>query len=105
MSLKTWGSGGGYLGFSPRIRVISPAMHFLLSVFVFSSVLRKRIREDRKANTAQKVQEMKQRLNETERKRKRWLYWQPILTKMGFVSFILVGAFVGWTLLFQQNVL
>ncbi|XP_040475550.1 tyrosine-protein phosphatase non-receptor type 2 isoform X2 [Ursus maritimus] len=35
------------------------------------SVLRKRIREDRKANTAQKVQEMKQRLNETERKRKR----------------------------------
>uniref|UniRef100_A0A452TP82 Tyrosine-protein phosphatase non-receptor type n=1 Tax=Ursus maritimus TaxID=29073 RepID=A0A452TP82_URSMA len=54
------------------------------------SVLRKRIREDRKANTAQKVQEMKQRLNETERKRKRWLYWQPILTKMGFVSFILV---------------
>nr|XP_060469170.1 tyrosine-protein phosphatase non-receptor type 2 isoform X6 [Panthera onca] len=69
------------------------------------SVLRKRIREDRKANTAQKVQQMKQRLNETERKRKRWLYWQPILTKMGFVSVILVGAFVGWTLLFQQNVL
>ncbi|XP_054366349.1 tyrosine-protein phosphatase non-receptor type 2 isoform X3 [Mirounga angustirostris] len=34
------------------------------------SVLRKRIREDRKANTAQKVQQMKQRLNETERKRK-----------------------------------
>lgn len=57
------------------------------------SVLRKRIREDRKANTAQKVQQMKQRLNETERKRKRWLYWQPIFTKMGFVSVILVGAF------------
>ncbi|XP_064150824.1 tyrosine-protein phosphatase non-receptor type 2 isoform X2 [Loxodonta africana] len=35
------------------------------------SALRKRIREDRKANTAQKVQQMKQRLNETERKRKR----------------------------------
>ncbi|XP_058412743.1 tyrosine-protein phosphatase non-receptor type 2 isoform X4 [Diceros bicornis minor] len=34
------------------------------------SVLRKRVREDRKANTAQKVQQMKQRLNETERKRK-----------------------------------
>ncbi|XP_011379613.1 tyrosine-protein phosphatase non-receptor type 2 isoform X4 [Pteropus vampyrus] len=69
------------------------------------SVLRKRIREDRKASTAQKVQQMKQRLNETERKRKRWLHWQPILTKMGFVSVILVGAFVGWTLFFQQNVL
>uniref|UniRef100_A0A8C2VQN7 Tyrosine-protein phosphatase non-receptor type n=1 Tax=Chinchilla lanigera TaxID=34839 RepID=A0A8C2VQN7_CHILA len=35
------------------------------------SVVRKRIREDRKATTAQKVQQMKQRLNETERKRKR----------------------------------
>uniref|UniRef100_A0A8C5JYI1 protein-tyrosine-phosphatase n=1 Tax=Jaculus jaculus TaxID=51337 RepID=A0A8C5JYI1_JACJA len=35
------------------------------------SLLRKRIREDRKASTAQKVQQMKQRLNETERKRKR----------------------------------
>lgn len=65
------------------------------------SILRKRIREDRKATTAQKVQQMKQRLNETERKRKRWLYWQPILTKMGFVSVILVGALVGWTLLFH----
>lgn len=35
------------------------------------SILRKRIREDRKATTAQKVQQMRQRLNETERKRKR----------------------------------
>ncbi|XP_036110115.1 tyrosine-protein phosphatase non-receptor type 2-like [Molossus molossus] len=35
------------------------------------SILRKRIREDRKANTAQKMQQMKQRLNETEQKRKR----------------------------------
>ncbi|XP_005074691.1 tyrosine-protein phosphatase non-receptor type 2 isoform X1 [Mesocricetus auratus] len=65
------------------------------------SILRKRIREDRKATTAQKVQQMKQRLNETERKRKRWLYWQPILTRMGFVSVILVGALVGWSLFFQ----
>ncbi|XP_077886604.1 tyrosine-protein phosphatase non-receptor type 2 isoform X2 [Ictidomys tridecemlineatus] len=70
-----------------------------------SSILRRRIREDRKATTAQKVQQMKQRLNETERKRKRWLCWQPVLTKMGFVSVILVGALVGWTLFFQQNVL
>lgn len=44
---------------------------------------------------------MKQKLNETERKRKRWLYWQPILARMGFVSVILVGALVGWTLFFQ----
>ncbi|XP_061850464.1 tyrosine-protein phosphatase non-receptor type 2 isoform X3 [Colius striatus] len=33
--------------------------------------VRKRLREDRKANTAQKLQQMKQKLNETERKRKR----------------------------------
>ncbi|XP_048795242.1 tyrosine-protein phosphatase non-receptor type 2 isoform X2 [Lagopus muta] len=32
---------------------------------------RKRLRDDRKANTAQKLQQMKQKLNETERKRKR----------------------------------
>ncbi|EPY79361.1 hypothetical protein CB1_000932082 [Camelus ferus] len=36
-----------------------------------TSALRKRLREDRKASTAQKVQQMKQRLSETERKRKR----------------------------------
>ncbi|XP_053322174.1 tyrosine-protein phosphatase non-receptor type 2 isoform X2 [Spea bombifrons] len=35
------------------------------------SKLRKRQRDDRKANTAQKVQQMKQKLNEVERKRKR----------------------------------
>lgn len=84
------------------MRLNQPPTH--LSCLVHSA-LRKRIREDRRAGTAQKVQQMKQRLNETERKRKRWLYWQPILTKMGFVSVILVGAFVGWTLFFQQNVL
>uniref|UniRef100_A0A8C5P1P2 Tyrosine-protein phosphatase non-receptor type n=1 Tax=Jaculus jaculus TaxID=51337 RepID=A0A8C5P1P2_JACJA len=67
------------------------------------SVLRKRVREDRKASRAQKVQQMKQRLNETERKRKRWLYWQPILTKMGFVSVIVIGALVGWRLFCQQT--
>ena len=36
-----------------------------------------------------------------QRKRKR----QPIFTKVGFVSVILVSAFVGWTLFFQQSVL
>ncbi|XP_074130715.1 tyrosine-protein phosphatase non-receptor type 2 isoform X4 [Sminthopsis crassicaudata] len=67
------------------------------------SAVRKRYREDRKANTAQKVQQMKQRLSETERKRKRWLYWKPILTKMGFGAVILVGAFACWTLYSQQH--
>ncbi|XP_068955706.1 tyrosine-protein phosphatase non-receptor type 2 isoform X4 [Petaurus breviceps papuanus] len=67
------------------------------------SAIRKRYREDRKANTAQKVQQMKQRLSETERKRKRWLYWKPILTKMGFGTLILVGAFACWTLYSQHH--
>ncbi|XP_044861011.1 tyrosine-protein phosphatase non-receptor type 2 isoform X2 [Mauremys mutica] len=35
------------------------------------STVRKRLREDRKAHTAQKVHQMKQKLSETERKRKR----------------------------------
>ncbi|OXB76518.1 UNVERIFIED_CONTAM: hypothetical protein H355_004887 [Colinus virginianus] len=51
------------------------------------SAVRKRLREDRKANTAQKLQQMKQKLNETERKRKRWLYWKPIVAKVGFGEF------------------
>ncbi|XP_053570868.1 tyrosine-protein phosphatase non-receptor type 2 [Bombina bombina] len=35
------------------------------------NTMRKRVREDRKTNTAQKVQQIKQKLNEAERKRKR----------------------------------
>ncbi|XP_020841236.1 tyrosine-protein phosphatase non-receptor type 2 isoform X1 [Phascolarctos cinereus] len=67
------------------------------------SAVRKRYREDRKANTAQKVQQMKQRLSETERKRKRWLYWKPILTMMGFGALVLIGAFACWTLYCQKH--
>uniref|UniRef100_G3ULQ3 Tyrosine-protein phosphatase non-receptor type n=1 Tax=Loxodonta africana TaxID=9785 RepID=G3ULQ3_LOXAF len=48
------------------------------------SVRQKRTSEDRKANTAKKVQQMKkkQKLNDTARKRKRWLYGQPAVTKI-----------------------
>ncbi|KAM9223240.1 tyrosine-protein phosphatase non-receptor type 2 isoform 4-T4 [Leptosomus discolor] len=67
------------------------------------STVRKRLREDRKANTAQKLQQMKQKLNETERKRKRWLYWKPILTKIGFGALILVGAYSCWKMYFQEH--
>ncbi|XP_071593216.1 tyrosine-protein phosphatase non-receptor type 2 isoform X4 [Heliangelus exortis] len=67
------------------------------------SAVRKRLREDRKANTAQKLQQMKQKLNETERKRKRWLYWKPILTKIGFGTLILVVAFSCWKIYFQEH--
>ncbi|XP_065484287.1 tyrosine-protein phosphatase non-receptor type 2 isoform X1 [Caloenas nicobarica] len=67
------------------------------------SAVRKRLREDRKANTAQKLQQMKQKLNETERKRKRWLYWKPILTKIGFGALILAGAYSCWKMYFQEH--
>nr|XP_048696158.1 tyrosine-protein phosphatase non-receptor type 2 isoform X2 [Caretta caretta] len=67
------------------------------------STVRKRLREDRKAHTAQKVHQMKQKLSETERKRKRWLYWKPILTKIGFGTVILAGAYSCWKLYFQEH--
>uniref|UniRef100_G1N965 protein-tyrosine-phosphatase n=1 Tax=Meleagris gallopavo TaxID=9103 RepID=G1N965_MELGA len=67
------------------------------------SAARKRLRDDRKANTAQKLQQMKQKLNETERKRKRWLYWKPILVKIGFGTLILVGAYFCWKMYFQEH--
>lgn len=71
--------------------------------FFSLSAVRKRLREDRKANTAQKLQQMKQKLNETERKRKRWLYWKPILAKIGFGTLILVGAYYCWKMYFQEH--
>ncbi|KAL8182340.1 UNVERIFIED_CONTAM: Tyrosine-protein phosphatase non-receptor type 2 [Gekko kuhli] len=67
--------------------------------------VRKRLREDRKANTAQKVQQMKHRLSEAERKRKRWLYWKPILTKLGFGSAIFIGVYCCWKFFFQASLM
>ncbi|CAJ0922243.1 unnamed protein product, partial [Ranitomeya imitator] len=43
------------------------------------SSLKRRARDVRKANTANKVQKMKQKMHEAERKRKRWLFWKPYL--------------------------
>ncbi|KAJ7338665.1 hypothetical protein JRQ81_012567 [Phrynocephalus forsythii] len=63
--------------------------------------LRKRLREDRKANTAQMVQQMRHKLSEDERKRKRWLYWKPILTKIGFGSAIFITVYSCWKLYVQ----
>ncbi|XP_062986605.1 tyrosine-protein phosphatase non-receptor type 2 isoform X1 [Elgaria multicarinata webbii] len=65
------------------------------------NAFRKRVREDRKANTAQMVQQMKHKLTEAERKRKRWLYWKPILTKIGFGSAIFIAVYSCWKLYFQ----
>lgn len=45
--------------------------------------VRKRHREERIASTAQRVQQMKQRLTESERKQEKWQYWRPILFNVG----------------------
>ncbi|NXI36748.1 PTN2 phosphatase, partial [Galbula dea] len=60
------------------------------------STVRKRLRQDRKANTVQKLQQMKQKLSESETRRKRWLYWKPILTKIGLGTLVLAGAYSFW---------
>ncbi|XP_027873282.1 tyrosine-protein phosphatase non-receptor type 2a isoform X1 [Xiphophorus couchianus] len=45
--------------------------------------LRKRHREERIAGTAQKVQQMKQKLTESEKKQEKWQYWRPVLLSLG----------------------
>ncbi|KAM5156892.1 tyrosine-protein phosphatase non-receptor type 2 isoform 1-T1 [Mantella aurantiaca] len=60
------------------------------------SALRKRVRDNRKANTAQKVQQMKQKMNEVELKRKRWLFWKPYLIPVGLASACVMGVLVCW---------
>ncbi|XP_048385144.1 tyrosine-protein phosphatase non-receptor type 2-like isoform X3 [Stegostoma tigrinum] len=64
--------------------------------------LRKRHREDRIASTAQKVHRMKQKLSETEVKRKRWLYWRPVLINVAAVATLAVGAIVCCSMYFQR---
>ncbi|AWO97108.1 putative tyrosine-protein phosphatase non-receptor type 2-like [Scophthalmus maximus] len=61
-----------------------------------SGQVRKRHREDRIASTAQKVQQMKQRLTDSERKRDKWLYWRPILLNVGAGAALAVGLLVCW---------
>ncbi|XP_026149939.1 tyrosine-protein phosphatase non-receptor type 2a [Mastacembelus armatus] len=61
-----------------------------------SGHVRKRHREERIANTSQKVQQMKQRLTDSERKREKWLYWRPILLNVGAGAALAVGLLVCW---------
>ncbi|PIO37120.1 hypothetical protein AB205_0060200 [Aquarana catesbeiana] len=60
------------------------------------STLRKRVRDIRKANTAQKVQQMRQKMTEVELKRKRWLFWKPFLIPVGLASALVLGVFLCW---------
>ncbi|XP_034005226.1 tyrosine-protein phosphatase non-receptor type 2a isoform X1 [Trematomus bernacchii] len=61
-----------------------------------SGHVRKRHREERIASTSQKVQQMKQRLSDSERKRDKWLYWRPILLNVGAGAAVAVGLLVVW---------
>ncbi|KAK5892962.1 hypothetical protein CesoFtcFv8_013302 [Champsocephalus esox] len=61
-----------------------------------SGHVRKRHREERIASTSQKLQQMKQRLSESERKRDKWLYWRPILLNVGAGAAVAVGLLVVW---------
>ncbi|KAM8847373.1 tyrosine-protein phosphatase non-receptor type 2a [Synchiropus picturatus] len=61
-----------------------------------SSGARKRFREERIASTSQKVQQMKQRLMESERKRDNWQYWRPILLNVSAGAAVAAGLLVFW---------
>ncbi|KAM9310120.1 tyrosine-protein phosphatase non-receptor type 2a isoform 3-T3 [Pholidichthys leucotaenia] len=62
-----------------------------------SGHVRKRHREDKADAIAQKVQQMKQRLKESERKREQWQHWRPILLKAGIsAGAALVVGFLYW---------
>ncbi|KAE8288396.1 Tyrosine-protein phosphatase non-receptor type 2 [Larimichthys crocea] len=61
-----------------------------------SGHVRKRHREERIASTSQKVQQMKQRLTDSERKREKWLYWRPILLNVGAGAALAAGLLVYW---------
>ncbi|XP_077577521.1 tyrosine-protein phosphatase non-receptor type 2a [Stigmatopora nigra] len=58
--------------------------------------VRKRHREERIATTSQKVQQMKQRLTDSERKKEKWQYWRPILLNVGAGAALAFGLLVCW---------
>uniref|UniRef100_A0A1A8QG78 Tyrosine-protein phosphatase non-receptor type n=4 Tax=Nothobranchius TaxID=28779 RepID=A0A1A8QG78_9TELE len=53
--------------------------------------VRKRQREMRNTNTAKTVQEIKQKMSDSERKREQWQYWRPILLNIGAGAALAVG--------------
>ncbi|XP_072535705.1 tyrosine-protein phosphatase non-receptor type 2a isoform X2 [Salminus brasiliensis] len=63
--------------------------------------LRKRHREERIASTAQRVQQMKQKLSESEKKKENWMYWRPILLNVGAGAALALGLVLCWAFLSQ----
>lgn len=70
-------------------------------VCVITSSLRKRNREERIASTAQKVQQMKLKLTDSEKKKENWLFWKPILLNVGAGAAVALGLCMCWAFLSQ----
>lgn len=62
------------------------------SVAENSAQLRKRHREDRIAGTTQRIQQMKQKLSDSEKKQEKWQYWRPVLLNVGAGAALVVGV-------------
>ncbi|XP_055065543.1 tyrosine-protein phosphatase non-receptor type 2a isoform X2 [Misgurnus anguillicaudatus] len=61
--------------------------------------LHRRKREERIANTSQKLQQMKLKLNDSEKKRENWLFWKPILFNVGAGAGIALVVCMCWAFL------
>ncbi|XP_057197093.1 tyrosine-protein phosphatase non-receptor type 2a isoform X2 [Triplophysa rosa] len=85
------------LGRGERIR--SPKEEHLADLKTGS--LRKRNREERIATTAQKVQQMKLKLSDSEKKKEDWLFWRPILLNVGAGAALALGLCMCWAFLSQ----
>ncbi|KAK9960546.1 hypothetical protein ABG768_008395 [Culter alburnus] len=63
--------------------------------------VRKRNREERIASTAQKVQQMKLKLSDSEKKKENWQFWRPILLNVGAGAAVALGLCMCWAFLSQ----
>ncbi|KAM9807388.1 tyrosine-protein phosphatase non-receptor type 2a [Syngnathus typhle] len=61
-----------------------------------AGLVKRRHREERIASTTQKVQQMKQRLSDSERKKEKWQYWRPIVLNVGAGAALAFGLLVCW---------
>ncbi|XP_052000031.1 tyrosine-protein phosphatase non-receptor type 2a isoform X1 [Xyrauchen texanus] len=83
---------------SEEDRVQSPKEEQLTAL---TGSLRKRNREERIASTSQKVQQMKLKLSDSEKKRDNWLFWRPILLNVGAGAALALGLCMCWAFLSQ----
>ncbi|KAG1940091.1 tyrosine-protein phosphatase non-receptor type 2a isoform X2 [Pimephales promelas] len=82
-----------------RDRIQSPKEEQLTELKTFG--LRKRNREERIASTAQKLQQMKLKLSDSEKKKENWQFWRPILLNVGAGAALALGLCMCWAFLSQ----